>query len=268
MAEDDIAQHYATASEATRLTRSAHGRLEFLRTQELIRRHAPALPGRVLDVGGATGVHAQWLAQDGYQVHVMDPVAGHVEAAAVLAGVTAEVGDARDMRAATGGVDAVLLLGPLYHLPDARDRHAALMESRRVLRPGGVLFAAAISRYLSLLEAGTTGRLSAGLVGSVAEVITSGTYDGHAGFVAGHWHTAGELRDEVRAGGFNDVQVYGVEGPAWPALDARAQDYAAVLDSAVGDSAAWEAAVRCARLVEQDPLLLHASAHLLAIAVA
>jgi 2-polyprenyl-3-methyl-5-hydroxy-6-metoxy-1,4-benzoquinol methylase len=258
MADDEVAHHYAALAEATRLTRSAHGRLEFLRTQELIRRLAPAPPARVLDVGGATGVHAQWLAQDGYQVHVVDPIAHHIEAVGALAGVTAEVGDARDLSAATGSVDAVLLLGPLYHLADARDRHVALDECRRVLRPGGVVFAAAISRYLSLLEAGTTGWLSAELVGSVTEVITTGTYDGHAGFVAGHWHTADELRDEVGAAGFSDVQVYGIEGPSWPALDAVDEP-----SSAGQDAALW-----CARLVEQDPLLVHASAHLLATAVA
>lgn len=212
-----------------------------------------------MDVGGDTGIHAHWLAQDGYQVHVVDPVPKHVESANALDGVTAEVGDARHLSAATNSIDAVLLLGPLYHLAEAKDRQLALIECRRVLRPGGVIFAAAISRYLSLLEVGTSGRLSTELLGPVAEVMTTGAYDGHAGFVTGHWHTADELHGEVRACGFSDVEVYGVEGQAWPTLDA------------VGDQAAGtrqDAALRCARLAQQDPLLLHASAHLLATGVA
>ena len=257
MTQDKLAKHYAGGQELTRLTRSAHGRLEFLRTQELLRRFLPTPPARVLDVGGATGVHAAWLARDGYEVHVVDPVDHHVESAATLAGVTAEVGDARHLSAAAASVDAVLLFGPLYHLATARDRRTALLESRRVLCPGSVLFAAAISRYLSLLEAGTNGQLTEELSRPLAAVIDTGAYDGHVGFAAGHWHTADELRDEVGAGGFRTVEVYGVEGPAWPALDA-------VGDLTFDDLR--EAALRCARLVEQDPLLLHASAHLLAVA--
>jgi SAM-dependent methyltransferase len=256
MASDGLADHYSPGLEATRLTRSAHGRLEFLRTQELLRRLLPPPPARVLDVGGATGVHASWLARDGYRVHVVDPVAHHVEAAAVLDEVTAEVGDARHLSAATASVDAVLLLGPLYHLPAVGDRESAILEARRVLRTGGVLFAAAISRYLSLMEVGTNGLLTEDLIRPIAEVIETGVYDGHVGFVGGHWHTADELRDEIRSCGFGDVEVYGVEGPAWPTLDA-------IGDQSFG--AAEDAALRCARLVERDPLMRHASAHFLAV---
>jgi ubiquinone/menaquinone biosynthesis C-methylase UbiE len=48
--------------------------------------------------------------------------------------------------------DVVLLLGPLYHLIEAADRRKALQEAYRVLVPGGLLFAAAISRFASALD--------------------------------------------------------------------------------------------------------------------
>jgi 2-polyprenyl-3-methyl-5-hydroxy-6-metoxy-1,4-benzoquinol methylase len=107
--EHDISAHYADGREASRLTRSAHGRLEFVRTQELVRRALPPPPARVLDVGGGTGVHAHWLAEDGYVVQVVDLVAHHVETASALPGVTAEVGDVRSLATPTGTVDVVLL---------------------------------------------------------------------------------------------------------------------------------------------------------------
>ncbi len=66
---------------------------------------------------------------------------------------------------------------------------------------------------------------------------------------------AEELRDEVVAAGFGDVAVYGVEGPTWAALDVAGTD---------GFEARVNAAVRCARLVERDPLLVNAGAHFLA----
>jgi hypothetical protein len=63
----------------------------------------------------------------------------------------------------------------------------------------------------------------------------------------------------VQAAGWEQVSVHGVEGPAWPALDAAGLE---------GFDARVDAALRCARLVEQDPHLINASAHLLAIATA
>ena len=48
--------------------------------------------------------------------------------------------------------DAVLLLGPLYHLTDRADRLAAWREARRVVVPGGVVIAMAISRFASLFD--------------------------------------------------------------------------------------------------------------------
>jgi 2-polyprenyl-3-methyl-5-hydroxy-6-metoxy-1,4-benzoquinol methylase len=71
--------HYESIDEGRRIT-EGFGRLELLRTQEVLRRHLPPPGGHILDVGGAKGVHAAWLADDGYDVHVIDPVASHVEA--------------------------------------------------------------------------------------------------------------------------------------------------------------------------------------------
>ncbi|MFF1611243.1 class I SAM-dependent methyltransferase [Amycolatopsis sp. NPDC058278] len=253
----DLDTHYRTGpAEHTRLARTPHGRLEYLRTRELLRRFLPA-HARVLDVGGGTGVHAEWLATDGHAVHLVDIVADHVAHAGTLPGVTAEAGDARSLTAPDAAFDVVLLLGPLYHLVGPADRAQALAEAHRVLRPGGLLAAAGISRYLSLLETGATGTLTAELTDPIRAVIETGAYDGHVGFMPTHWHTATELRDEVVAAGFPEAGVYGIEGPAWPALDVAGLDRF--------DSLA-EAALRAARIGEQDPRILETSAHLLAVA--
>ncbi len=73
-----VTGHYESIREEDRIT-GGLGQLELLRTQEVLRRHLPPPPTTVLDVGGATGVHAAWLAEDGYQVHVVDLTPRHVD---------------------------------------------------------------------------------------------------------------------------------------------------------------------------------------------
>jgi SAM-dependent methyltransferase len=140
-----------SADEDGRLRRSAHGWLEFLRTQELLRRFLPAPPARIVDVGGGTGVHARGLAAEGYRVSLVDVVPAHVERAGRIPGVEASLGDARDLAEADGSVEAVLLLGPLYHLREREDRVRALVEARQVVRPGGALGAVDLDRAGALL---------------------------------------------------------------------------------------------------------------------
>jgi len=144
----------ASPNERGRLFSGARRRVEFERTQEILRRVLPAPPARVLDVGG--GAHAAWLAADGYTVDLVDPIPWHVQQSEQAAARTAQpfsarLGDARRLPASDRSADVVLLLGPLYHL-DGDGRRQALTEAIRVLRHDGVLVAAAISRFASLLD--------------------------------------------------------------------------------------------------------------------
>jgi ubiquinone/menaquinone biosynthesis C-methylase UbiE len=86
----------------------------------------------VLDVGGAAGIYALPLAAEGYEVHLVDPVALHVEQARAPSAsqpdaplASAVVGDARALPVDDHSADVALLLGPLYHLTGAADRTRA-----------------------------------------------------------------------------------------------------------------------------------------------
>jgi hypothetical protein len=243
--------------EDDRLRAQPHGVLERLRTRELLLRHLPPPPGLVVDVGGATGVHAEWLVARGYEVVLVDLVAEHVRAAASrVAGVRAVVGDARALPMDDGCADAVLVLGPLYHLLGRQDRLAALLEAVRVARRGAVVAAAAVSRHATVMDLGSQGRLPAAAEPLVRELHETGAFDGSFGFTRCHFHTPDELRGELAAAGVVDPVVYGVEGPAWPALDAHGMDR---LDELL------ESALVAARAVERDPALMAASGHLLGV---
>ena len=262
----EIIEFYTeTFDESARLTTTADGALELVRTQEILRAALPAAPADVLDVGGGPGVHAAWLVADGHRVHLVDPVARHVEQAAAT-GCSAETGDARALQAETDSYDVVLLLGPLYHLPERADRDRALTEARRVVKPGGLVAAAAIGRYASLFEHTATTFLTREPVrDAVADILTTGRHEpGRKGFTAAYFHTAEGLAEEMAAAGLHDVAVHGIEGPTWSLLKAAEQH----TGTSLLDSAMFRAALTAARLADPYPDLLAASSHMLATATA
>ncbi|MFD3516124.1 class I SAM-dependent methyltransferase [Streptomyces sp. NPDC058657] len=256
-----ILAFYAEAiDESTRLTGSADGRLELIRTQELLRRHLPDAPASVLDVGGGPGVHAAWLVGDGYAVHLVDPVQRHIDQA-LSRGCTAELGDARSLSAGDCSYDVVLLMGPLYHLPDAPDRHQALAEAFRVVRPGGLVAVAGINQYASLFEHTAFAHLDQEPVrANIEKILATHVHDGKRGFTEAYFHSPQLLEEEVRQAGFRSVTVYGVEGPAWSLLKATEQ----YTGESAAESALFASALTAARLAEPYPELLAASSHLLA----
>ncbi|MFE5239929.1 MULTISPECIES: class I SAM-dependent methyltransferase [unclassified Streptomyces] len=245
--------------EDTRLRTSADGRLELIRTQEILRRFYPSSPARVLDVGGGSGIHAEWLVEDGYAVKLIDPIARHVEQASKIC--SAELGDARHLDEADASYDAVQVLGPLYHLPAPEDRRSALSEARRVVKPGGIVAAAAINRYASLFEHVAYAHLHTDRIhASVSKILETAVYDGVRGFTLSYFHRAEELVAELAAAGIQDVQVFGIEGPAWSLVKAVEQQPG---DGPTDDLIA--SAMAAARMAEPYPELLAASSHLLAV---
>lgn len=256
---DPIRNHYTSAAEATRLSEGA-GQLELARTQEIVLRYLPPPPRQVLDIGGGPGVYAGWLTKLGYRVQLLDPVPKHVEQASAVC--PAHLGDARSLPFADASADAVLLFGPLYHLTEPADRLKALGEARRVLRPGGLLFAAAISHFASLMDG-----VLRGLIDDPAfQMILSRDLDDgqHRNptsnleyFTDAYFHQPSELREEIRQGGFLDAEVFGVEGPLYVAPDFRARWQ---------DPARRAQLLDLARRVEREPEIMGVSMHLLAVA--
>jgi SAM-dependent methyltransferase len=141
--DDPVRQYYAAFGEMEwdRLDRD-EGVIEFLVNTHFLGRHLPA-GGRVLDLGGGPGRYAAWLAERGHRVVLADLSPELLEIArrrGMAPNLEAIVeADARDLsRWDAGEFDAALVLGPLYHLPDADDRARVVTEILRVVRPQGI----------------------------------------------------------------------------------------------------------------------------------
>lgn len=260
---EEIAAHYEWTSEQSRL-RDADGRLEEWRTRLILERHLPPPAAVVLDIGGAAGVYAHWLAGAGYTVHLRDPMAKHIAQAiedSEFALASAAVGDARELDFDDDSADAVLMLGPLYHLTESADRLAALAEARRVLRPGGVLFAAGVSRFASALD-GLWRNLVADPVfrhivdRDLAEGQHRNPTDDPTYWTTAYLHHPDELLAEVEAAGFRDATVVAVEGIGWIMPD---------LPERWADEADRQHLLDIIARTETEPSLLGVSQHLLAV---
>ncbi|MFF7390639.1 class I SAM-dependent methyltransferase [Streptomyces scabiei] len=255
----EILAYYERGGELTRLREGA-GRLEFWRTRDLLRRLLPGAPARVLDVGGGTGIHAEWLAGDGHRVEVVDPVPMHVERSGRLPGVTARLGDARALPAEDAAHDVVLLLGPLYHLPERPDRVRALAEARRAVRPGGVVVAATINRFAGLNDSLRQGNYFIPERRERTDAVSDHGRHRYSpadpDFTTAYFADPADVPGEFAEAGLAPDGQYGVEGVAW--LMGGVEEW-------LDDPERREAVLAATRRIEAEPSLLGASGHVLTV---
>jgi len=135
-----------------------HAPVEYAITQRYLLRYVPA-DATVVDIGVGVGHYSEYLARRGCKVHLVD-VAQRLLVAAqerlTEAGLKQQIlsithASATDLSFISDeSCDAVLMLGPLYHLSLPAERRQAVSEAHRVLREGGLLLAAGINRMTIL----------------------------------------------------------------------------------------------------------------------
>ena len=254
---------YNAGVEVGRLHRGL-GLIEFARTKEILLEELPPPPATIYDIGGGYGEYAFFLAELGYEVHLFDLAEEHIrlakaaENAALLA--DAVVADARSIPREDASADAILLFGPLYHITEQAERARCLRECMRLLKPGGRLFTANITCFSTalnytylydrkpVLDDDATYRM-------IESTVRTGLHRGNEiGLV--YFHRPEELRGEVAAAGFAEVELRGVIGPGWIVRN---------VDEVWPDPAKREAILRIVRLLEREDSLMGFSTHFISM---
>ncbi len=202
-----------------------HGRLdinqlEYDLTWRYLNRYLPS-QGSILEVGAATGRYTLELVKQGYTLTAVDLSAALIEKSRKNIAVEGferqvrfVVADARDLgEVAEKGFDAVLLMGPLYHLVVEADRKLALKEAFEHLRGGGIIFSSFLSRF------GVMGDLLKNVPGWIEDqaearsMLENGKRpdDYPRGGFRGYFAQISELAPLHEAIGFKTLSVVGVE---------------------------------------------------------
>ena len=270
MDTDAVRAYYASLGERewTRLENPDDGAIEFGVTCQTLATYLPP-HARVLDIGGGPGRYTIWLAQHGHYVSLADLCPELLSIARTKigqAGADAMVeeiveADARDLSHwADNSFDAVLSLGPFYHLPDSEDRDRAAAELRRVLRVGGTAFVALMPRYAFLRRTLAIPDERRHLVQSdfIERVLKEGVFinDVPGRFTNGYGAQPEDVSPFFEQHGFTTLALLAAEGIA-------VNSQRALSELATSDPTLYQAALDVIIRTASDSSILGLAAHLL-----
>ena len=198
---DKVRNYYRYFDEQNRLMNSNSGRLEFENTMEILHKFLPK-EGTILDLGGGAGAYSFPLSDEGYSVYLADLSEELIDKAKTYGKdmnsplASYDVVNATDLTVYDDEqFDAIILLGPLYHLLELSERMQCVSEVNRVLKKSGLVFASFIPR----------------LSGSIALI---DRYFNHPDQV-----NAETLKQTFRSGKFNNMTDAGFQEGYYPSIN-------------------------------------------------
>jgi ubiquinone/menaquinone biosynthesis C-methylase UbiE len=262
-----IKAYYAQEIEKDRLNLD-HFKLEGIRTKEIIRRYLVSDNLNIVDIGGGAGFYAFWLQSLGHRVSLIDLSPKNI----ALANDYAEkhqanlnvcrVGDATNLPFSDNEFDMALLLGPLYHLTEKEERIKALTEAKRVVKPGGMVLTAIISRYASLIDGFKRNLISDDrfekiLMDDLQNGVHKNDTDNLEYFTTAFFHTPQLIKEEISESGMKLEKLLAVESVGWLVDD---------LSEKMKDQSYWTKVHKIIGSIESNDDLLPMSPHIIAVA--
>lgn len=149
--------YYAVKDEDSRLL-SKSGSVEFITTVNYIEKYLQK-GMKILDVGAGTGRYSHYFAKKDYEVDAIELTDRNIEMFKTHITddekITIQQGDAINLSSIEDNkYDITLVLGPMYHLYDEKDKISALKEALRVTKKGGIIFVAYTISDSTILQYG------------------------------------------------------------------------------------------------------------------
>jgi ubiquinone/menaquinone biosynthesis C-methylase UbiE len=201
------------------------GVFEFERIKSLVEKYIPTSSSKIIDIGGGTGKYSEWLAKKGHQVHLVEPVAKHIQIAQNRANrlknrFSVHLGEARKLEFPDNYADLIILHGPLYHLQKKEDRNLAICEAKRILKNDGIILGFAINYTASTLVGLLNGLIhKKPFFDMCKEELIRGMHNPPDDFpwllAEAFYHKPEQLKDEFINQGLAYLNTYAVEGMAW-----------------------------------------------------
>ncbi|MDG3087760.1 class I SAM-dependent methyltransferase [Vibrio hannami] len=216
--EELIAQ-YTGADEDSRLTRQYIAQLEYDTTMHALAKYLK--PGnKVCELGAATGRYSLKFADMGCDVTAVELAPEQVDIFAEKAAdqnlkVKLFQGNACSVPfIEDSSQDLCVILGPLYHLQSIEERNQVMQEAKRILKPGGSVAIAYISRYFvaGLFAQKFPELITPQVMSKLLETGLVSDPKADSFFRVGYFSSPSEIEQLIRENGFNPLRHLATDG--------------------------------------------------------
>ena len=188
--------------------------VEYAITTHLLQEHLPPPPARIIDIGGGPGRYSIDLLKAGFQVSLVDLSPANIEFARLKAEesnlqfeLLLSADASEPLPFSDESFDAVLMMGPLYHLTTLEQRHQALKEASRIMKPNAPIFAAFITLFGAVQSIIINGPQN---IEAEWETMQFGINNPDLGFTEAYFARPAEIENLMTS--FHRIEMVGVEG--------------------------------------------------------
>ena len=191
-------------------------RIEFDITKRFMDKYIRGKNLEIFDIGGGPGRYSFYLAEKGHKVSLLDLSHKNIEVAKVKSkelNIELEKyihGNALELNGYEQKYDVILLMGPLYHLIKEDDRRLALKKALDLLKRGGTIFVAFISKYAPIQD-NLSHLYEIDDVQSLLNYLKDGENKDGEGFTSAYFSNQEEIKDLMSDFGIHELAFVGVE---------------------------------------------------------